>query len=1071
MDLINRIAASRTENSRSNSSSKETPVSFGGSIVEEKPVVDPIKRIFSMARLNMNSASNSPKAHSDSPSNITTSLDDSCSDHSKFQTENTVESNDVKLSNSVISTKWSDALNDALQNLSSVLNGSFPFRSSEAPVKGDEDSLDTDDADLTPEEKIKKEQEDKIRREEQEARNKQVVEERMKSFEHLTENLYLVERKRSKQNKEVRRMVCDCSLTKEELEQGEKGCGDDCLNRLLMIECGWRCSLAENCLNRQFQKCDYAPTEVFNADEKGCGVRATQHIAAGTFIMEYIGEVFDEREFRRRRKDYGKDGTAHFYFMSLKADQYIDATKKGNSARFVNHSCDPNAETQKWTVDGELRVGFFATKTIRAGEEINFDYRMERYGREPQKCYCGTAACRGWLGEAPDELTKEEKKRKDDKSKKKEDKKPVDNELQDDLSELQRCGLRNRAYTLLLCRVMVRAELDATRKQLLELIISAHGNTPCLRLLLDYHGLGLLWSWMADVGGGLSSAPLRLLILQTLDILPISTRTQVEDSRVLQVVERWSKLAPPAPAAQGDSGIEESPSPEQEAAQPPPAEAGAALAPEQPDAAAKEAEAPPKDSSPGEDSLSSPVDAPKGCEELSGSWQQMAALAGTLAARWRGLAEEFRIPRRQRVRLMREHERLADDGYRAYLGTERGRRELLDTRAGRGRIFSGWRRQLQLDQSSWQRQEPDPAALAGLSRAQWAALSKEERRQCFAKQAAEQDARRALQDELWALHLQRCGRLGLDPQRSAVVDPQGRYYWHVAQAAWVPLPPEAQALLDTPIQQTPLEEELPPISPHDLPIVNGEIARPEVVSCALPPHWRVARDRHLRLYFYHSRSRQVAWDVPGPHTPVDLPAISDSSSESSSSSSCSEDEALEGKILRHQRGRRRHSEALVQQRVISPIRELDRDALRAERQAAKERAKQEARRERQGDETKPPKAKCKQRAATAIADTSERARKLKDAFRARVAGCIVAVLNPYRRPDCRQGRITSNDDFKYLARKLTHFVLVKELKQLGSVEALDCSDSVKHKTRDFVRKYLAKYGAAFRRDPSDTREY
>lgn len=63
--------------------------------------------------------------------------------------------------------------------------------------------------------------------------------------------------------------------------------------------------------------------------------------------MEYVGEVFDQREFRRRRKDYGKDGTAHFYFMALKADQFIDATRKGNISRFVNHSCDPNAETQK----------------------------------------------------------------------------------------------------------------------------------------------------------------------------------------------------------------------------------------------------------------------------------------------------------------------------------------------------------------------------------------------------------------------------------------------------------------------------------------------------------------------------------------------------------------------------------------------------------------------------------------------------------------------------------------------------------------------------------------------------
>ena len=63
--------------------------------------------------------------------------------------------------------------------------------------------------------------------------------------------------------------------------------------------------------------------------------------------MEYIGEVFDYKEFRRRRNEYAKDSSSHFYFMALRADSLIDATRKGNISRFVNHSCEPNAETQK----------------------------------------------------------------------------------------------------------------------------------------------------------------------------------------------------------------------------------------------------------------------------------------------------------------------------------------------------------------------------------------------------------------------------------------------------------------------------------------------------------------------------------------------------------------------------------------------------------------------------------------------------------------------------------------------------------------------------------------------------
>lgn len=68
---------------------------------------------------------------------------------------------------------------------------------------------------------------------------------------------------------------------------------------------------------------------------------------SGTFILEYVGEVLDPKEFRRRAKEYAKDKNLHYYFMALKSDAIIDATIKGNNSRFINHSCDPNAETQK----------------------------------------------------------------------------------------------------------------------------------------------------------------------------------------------------------------------------------------------------------------------------------------------------------------------------------------------------------------------------------------------------------------------------------------------------------------------------------------------------------------------------------------------------------------------------------------------------------------------------------------------------------------------------------------------------------------------------------------------------
>lgn len=100
----------------------------------------------------------------------------------------------------------------------------------------------------------------------------------------------------------------------------------------------------------------------------------------GGFVIEYVGEVLDVTQFERRTNEYAKGNHEHFYFMALKSDAIIDATLRGNCSRFINHSCEPNCETQKWTVNGELRIGFFAITDLQPGDEITFDYQFQRYG-------------------------------------------------------------------------------------------------------------------------------------------------------------------------------------------------------------------------------------------------------------------------------------------------------------------------------------------------------------------------------------------------------------------------------------------------------------------------------------------------------------------------------------------------------------------------------------------------------------------------------------------------------------------------------------------------------------------
>ena len=95
-------------------------------------------------------------------------------------------------------------------------------------------------------------------------------------------------------------------------------------------------------------------------------------------MIEYVGELIDEATCRERVKK-GDDDT-NYYMLTVDKDCIIDAGPMGNYSRFMNHSCDPNCETQKWTVNGEVRIGLFASQDIKAGEEVTFNYRLDSFG-------------------------------------------------------------------------------------------------------------------------------------------------------------------------------------------------------------------------------------------------------------------------------------------------------------------------------------------------------------------------------------------------------------------------------------------------------------------------------------------------------------------------------------------------------------------------------------------------------------------------------------------------------------------------------------------------------------------
>ena len=139
-------------------------------------------------------------------------------------------------------------------------------------------------------------------------------------------------------------------------------------------------------------------TQVRRSGVHGKGLFATRTFRAGETIMEYIGEIISWKEALRRHPHDPSDPNHTFYFH-IDDDHVIDGAHGGNSARWINHSCDGNCEADER--DG--RIFIVARRTIKAGDELNYDYGLvidQRYTpklKAEYPCYCGSKNCRGTL--------------------------------------------------------------------------------------------------------------------------------------------------------------------------------------------------------------------------------------------------------------------------------------------------------------------------------------------------------------------------------------------------------------------------------------------------------------------------------------------------------------------------------------------------------------------------------------------------------------------------------------------------------------------------------------------------
>ncbi|KAM9744610.1 histone-lysine N-methyltransferase SETD1B-like [Menidia menidia] len=126
------------------------------------------------------------------------------------------------------------------------------------------------------------------------------------------------------------------------------------------------------------------------------GLFAMEPIAADEMVIEYVGQIIRQVIADMREQRYEEEGIGSSYLFRIDQDTIIDATKCGNLARFINHSCNPNCYAKIITVDSQKKIVIYSRQPIAINEEITYDYK---FPIEDIKipCLCGTDSCRGSL--------------------------------------------------------------------------------------------------------------------------------------------------------------------------------------------------------------------------------------------------------------------------------------------------------------------------------------------------------------------------------------------------------------------------------------------------------------------------------------------------------------------------------------------------------------------------------------------------------------------------------------------------------------------------------------------------
>lgn len=130
----------------------------------------------------------------------------------------------------------------------------------------------------------------------------------------------------------------------------------------------------------------------------GRGVYALAHIPKGSRLIEYTGERISHEAADDR---YGEEqeNSPHTMLFTVDDATVIDATHRGSSARWFNHSCAPNCEAN----EENGRIFIETIRAVRPGDELTYDYNLtldEPHTpavKRAHACLCGAKNCRGTI--------------------------------------------------------------------------------------------------------------------------------------------------------------------------------------------------------------------------------------------------------------------------------------------------------------------------------------------------------------------------------------------------------------------------------------------------------------------------------------------------------------------------------------------------------------------------------------------------------------------------------------------------------------------------------------------------